>query len=245
MSHIYTVYQVTNTVHGHGIDVRYFMFGRSALQASQKNASIKEALLLLNSKSKHHDLIIVKRKLFTEYGTNKMSKSTDFEALDKHGKNMNKVVKDVISDLEKQTDSLWAPDNNVLVQHINIPVMHTSNNTNGCIYVYQTLNDRILWDGVNARVVHYETRKKHFWGSTSAWVIANKPVPTSETRFMTLDAMRGGGRKPTGWVSAGRKTVVGGLRKTVYRNEVTAELRVRKMATRSDGSKCIRYIKFT
>ena len=253
LKHVYTVYKASSTPHGTAIDVACFMFGRNALQTSRKSAAVTQALQSLNSHAKYHDLIVVKRKVIQENGTNRLFKGKDLEVFDKHGRIVNKVVKAVISDLEAQVESVIAPDNDVTDYTLN----DTTNKHNPSAYVYLTLHDRILWDTYDERVIHYESRKKRFWGSVGEWAVVNKPsTPIPDRPFMTLAATTGGSAKKVAagkertkgkvadtkgeWVSTGRKAG----NKTVYRNTLTGELRVRKMATRPDGSRHVKYVKF-
>jgi hypothetical protein len=70
------------------------------------------------------------------------------------------------------------------------------------------------------------------------------PGEKGETKIRMSSSGGNGGRKKQTWISTKRTTTVKSVKKTVYRNTTTGELRVRKMVSKPDGRLRATYVKF-
>ena len=260
---VYTVYQVFGTPYGPAIKAVCCCFGRGALMTRQHSALTMRMLSILGH-GQTLALLIVRRGVVEN-----RQLAQGFSVLNIHGSliKIDSAVGAVIADLETKLSAdlsdwttVW-PDRGATMQVINSPVVRPlmeGNNMNAFVYLYSSRTHRVLWNMDTRNVVHYEElRKKNWFTGATHWVAftnstgrAFPPVLPGKP-FLSFGGGGGkGGRKKVSarshqWVTTGRKVAAaGGRQKVVFRNTLSGELRVRRLATRPDGSKHVTYVKF-
>jgi hypothetical protein len=267
---VYTVYQVFGTPYGPAIKAVCCCFGRGALMTRQHSALTKRMLSILGH-GQTLALIIVRRGVENIHLARGFSVLNIHGSLIKIDSAVGAVIADLETKLSADLSDwtrVW-PERGATMQVINSPVVRPlmeGNNMNAFVYLYSSRTHRVLWNMDTRNVVHYEElRKKNWFTGATHWVAftnstgrAFPPVLPGKP-FLSFGGgggggkgggARGGGRKGGSarshqWVTTGRKVAAaGGRQKVVFRNTLSGELRVRRLATRPDGSKHVTYVKF-